>query len=91
MHEDEFRVIVFLGGRKVIQLSIDCIKNVYLGCNMTNENIVSIIHIMSMLSMRAGLYKMVRLKNGGLAPRNLNWQNHIQAFKSIETELNGFK
>lgn len=90
-HEDEFRVIVSLGGRKVINMGIDSIKNIYLGCNMTHENIVSIIHIMSTLSMRAGLYKMIRLKNGGLSPRKLEWQNHIQALKNIDAELNKLK
>lgn len=90
-HEDEFRVIVSLGGRKVIKLGIDCIKNVYLGCNMTNENVVSIMHVMSNLSSKAGLYKMVRLKNGGLAPRKIDWQNYIHDFEKIEDKLNGLK
>ena len=87
-HEGEFRIIVSLGGRKVIKLGIDCIKNVYLGCNMTNENKVSIMHVLSNLSSKAGLYKMVRLKNGGLAPRCINWQRYDELFKKIDSELN---
>ena len=39
-HEQEFRFVVSLGGRFVINLGIDIIKNVYLGCNMKNEKVI---------------------------------------------------
>lgn len=86
-HEKEFRIIVSLGGRKVIQLGTDCIKNIYLGCNVTNENVVSILHLLSTLSIKAGLYKMIRLKNGGLAPRCIKWQDYENMFNTIDIEL----
>lgn len=86
-HEKEFRFIASLGGRKVINLGIECIKNIYLGCNMSNENIISIMYLISILSLKVGLYKMVRLKNGGLAPRVIKWQINEQNFKDIDKQL----
>lgn len=90
-HENEFRIIASLGGRKIIKLGADCIKNVYLGCNMSNETVVSVIHIMSNLSLKANLYKMIRLKNGGLSHKKIDWKLYKNNFLLIENILNKLK
>lgn len=86
-HEKEFRFIVSLGGRMVIKLGKKCIKNIYLGCNMSNEKINSIIYIMTMNQMNAGLYKMKRNKNCGLSYSKIEWKKLQGYYGEIEESL----
>lgn len=87
-HEDEFRFIISLGGRLVINLGKDCIKNIYLGCNMSNERVVAITYLMAKNNLTAGLYKMRRLKNCGLAPQSIAWVNYRNHMEQFEEDLN---
>mgnify|MGYP002450740086 CR=1 FL=1 len=86
-HEKEFRFIVSLGGRLAINIGKDCIKNIYLGCNMSNERIAAIIYLMSQYNLTAGLYKMKRLKNCGLAPLRIDWETYKVNLNSLENTL----
>lgn len=86
-HEQEFRFIVSLGGRTVIDIGKDCIKNIYLGCNMSNERVASIVYLMAKNGLTAGLYKMKRLKNCGLAPQSIDWNVYKTYFDAIELDL----
>ena len=86
-HENEFRFIVSLGGRMPINIGRDCIKNVYLGCNMSNERVVAIAFLMAKNNLSAGLYKMKRLKNCGLAPQSIKWDEYKINMDIFEQEL----
>lgn len=86
-HEKEFRFIVSLGGRLPINIGKDCIKNIYLGCNMSNERITAIIYLMAQHKLTAGLYKMKRLKNCGLAPQKIDWEIYRTNLNSLESAL----
>lgn len=87
-HEQEFRLIFSLGGRKVIKLGKECIKNIYVGCNMSNENIVSLAYLMANKNLSAGLFKMQKLKNCGLAPISIDWSKYKDDYVDLESELN---
>ncbi len=84
-HEKEFRFIISLGGRLSINIGKECIKNIYLGCNMTNERIAAIAYLMAQNNLTVGLYKMRRLKNCGLTPKKINWD--MTNLKSFEGDL----
>lgn len=86
-HEKEFRFIVSLGGRLPINIGKDCIKNIYLGCNISNERIAAIIYLMTQHKLTAGLYKMKRLKNCGLAPQKIDWETFRTNLESLENSL----
>lgn len=86
-HEKEFRFVVSLGGRLPINIGKDCIKNIYLGCNMPNERIVAIAYLMAKNNLTAGLYKMKRLKNCGLSPQSIGWQDHKNHLDEFENSL----
>ena len=86
-HEKEFRFIVSLGGRLPINIGKECIKNIYLGCNMSNERIAAIIYLMTQHNLTAGLYKMKRLKNCGLAPQKIDWVTYRTNLESLESSL----
>lgn len=87
-HENEFRIIVSLGGRLAINIGKECIKNVYLGCNMPNERILGIAYLMEKHKLTAGLYKMKRLKNCGLKSEKIEWKTFKTDFDSFEENLN---
>lgn len=87
-HEDEFRFIVSLGGRLAINIGKECIKNIYLGCNMSNERIIAIAYLMAKNNLNAGLYKMKRLKNCGLTPQSLEWTTYRNHMDLFEKDLN---
>lgn len=86
-HEKEFRFVVSLGGRMAISIGKECIKNIYLGCNMSNEKIVAIAYLMAKNNLSAGLYKMKRLKNCGLSPQSIGWQDHKNHLDEFENSL----
>lgn len=67
-HEEEFRIVISLGGKLVINVGTDCIKRIYLGCNMQTEKVMEIAYMMTKYGVKAELYKMRRLKNCGLYP-----------------------
>lgn len=88
-HEQEFRFIVSLGGRLVVDLGKDCIKNIYLGCNLSNEKIIAIKYLMTKNNLKCGLYKMKRLKNGGLTPSLINLKldtDYMELFEKFMKE-----
>ena len=60
-HEREFRVVVSLGGRMAINLGADCIRNIYLGCNMSTEKVLEVANLLNCCGVHAGLYKMRRM------------------------------
>jgi hypothetical protein len=86
-HEKEFRFIISLGGRMPINLGKECIKNIYLGCNMSNERIAAIALLMIKHKLQSGLYKMRRLKNCGLAPQKIKLGKYKSNIESFEKEL----
>ena len=86
-HEQEFRFIVSLGGRFIINLGSDIIKNIYLGCNMKNEKVVEVAYIISRLGLKCGLHKMKRLKNCGLQAVNLDIEECTKTFDKVENYL----
>ena len=87
-HENEFRFIISLGGRLVINIGKECIKNVYLGCNMSNDKVVAIAYLMTKNNLNAGLYKMRRLKNCGLKPQKIAWTDYRDHMDLFEKDLN---
>lgn len=87
-HEGEFRFIVSLGGRLAINIGKECIKNIYLGCNMSNERIIAIAYLMAKNNLNAGLYKMKRLKNCGLTPQSIEWTTYRNHMDLFEKDLN---
>ena len=86
-HEKEFRFIVSLGGRLPINIGKECIKNIYLGCNISNERIAAVVYLMTQNNLTAGLYKMKRLKNGGLRPQKIDWETYKTSFNSFASDL----
>ena len=70
-----------------ISIGKECIKNIYLGCNMSNEKIVAIAYLMAKNNLSAGLYKMKRLKNCGLSPQSIGWQDHKNHLDEFENSL----
>lgn len=86
-HEQEFRFVVSLGGRFVISLGPDIIKNVYLGCNMKTEKVIEMAYLISRLSLKCGLHKMKRLKNCGLQSVELDLSLCTGTFSSTEAYL----
>ena len=50
---------------------------------MSNDRIAAITYLMAKNKLTAGLYKMKRLKNCGLAPQIIDWnayKSHLDAF-----------
>lgn len=86
-HEDEFRFVFSLGGRKVIKLGKECVKNIYLGCNTKNEQIVKISYMLHSLDMKVELYRMQRLKNCGLSPVGIEWSQYVDNFGEMKKYL----
>ena len=86
-HEEEFRFILSLGGRTAINIGKDCIKNIYLGCNMSNDRIAAITYLMAKNKLTAGIYKMKRLKNCGLAPKGIEWNSYKSHLEAFELDL----
>jgi len=62
-HEKEFRIVVSLGGRMAICIGADCIRNIYLGCNIKTKNVLDVVTMMNKHKLHAGLYKMRRMEN----------------------------
>ena len=86
-HEEEFRVIVSLGGRQILRMGKDIIKGLYLGCNMKNEKIIEIAYLIQKLSLKVNLYKMRRLKNCGLQAISLDINRLTGTFSDVEQYL----
>lgn len=86
-HENEFRIVVSLGGKKAIPLGKDIIKNIYIGCNTKTEKVVELAYLASKISLNAGFYKMRRLKNCGLQPVKLDLSKLISDFPDTEKYL----
>jgi len=87
-HEEEFRIVASLGGRFVINMGSDIIKNIYVGCNMKNEKVVELAYMISQLKLKVGFYKMKRLKNCGLQPMKLDLNKITSNFDEVNTYLN---
>lgn len=71
-HENEFRVVVSLGGKKVVALGADMIKSVYFGCRIKNEHIVQLVYLLLRQGINCNMYKMKRDENCELTPIPLN-------------------
>lgn len=71
-HEHEFRIVVSLGGKKVVALGADMIKSVYFGCRMKNERIVKLVYLLLRQGINCNLYKMKRDENCELTAIPLN-------------------
>lgn len=88
-HEEEFRITVSLGGRKVIKLNKDIIKNVFIGCNVPNEKIVEIACILAASEVNCGLHVMQRGSKCNLHSRKLDIfslnKNLVQLMNYIKT------
>ena len=54
---------------------------------MSNERIAAIIYLMTQHNLTAGLYKMKRLKNCGLAPQKIDWETFRTNLESLESSL----
>ena len=54
---------------------------------MPNERIVAIAYLMAKNNLTAGLYKMKRLKNCGLSPQSIGWQDHKNHLDEFENSL----
>ena len=46
-----------------ISIGADCIKNIYLGCNIKTENVLDVVTLMNKHKLHAGLYKMRRMES----------------------------
>lgn len=87
-HENEFRVVISLGGRKVVSLGKDIIKAVYLGCNTPKENIVQIAYLLATNGIDCQLYIMKRNGRGMLEPKSIGFSSAQKAFKGLDDSLN---
>lgn len=65
-HEKEFRIVVSLGGRKVINLGKDMIKSVYFGCDVPYEKVLEIAYMMDVVNEKCELFMMKRMPDGSL-------------------------
>lgn len=86
-HEKEFRVVVSLGGRKVVNLGKDIIKAVYLGCNTPKENIVQIAYLLATNEIDCSLYMMKRNDSCMLEPKRIEFSSAQEAFKVLDGTL----
>lgn len=86
-HEKEFRIVVSLGGRKVIDLGKDIIKSVYFGCDVPVEKAVELACILFVNQPKCKLFQMKRLDAGGLAAHEINRSALKNPFKTIMRQL----
>lgn len=86
-HEKEFRIVVSLGGRKVIDLGKDIIKSVYFGCDVPVEKAVELACILFVNQPKCKLFQMKRLDAGGLAAHEINRSVLKNPFKTIMRQL----
>lgn len=94
-HEKEFRIFVSLGGRKVVKMGADIIKNVYFGCDVPFEKIVEMAYMLfvkddsrgthELVERKCGLYKMMRLPSGELECRKVNSRSLECALKTLSS------
>ena len=54
---------------------------------MSNEIVAAIAYLMVKNNLSAGLYKMTRLKNGGLKAKGIKWGNYKNSMEKLEQEL----
>ena len=88
-HEKEFRFFFSLGGRQTIKLEPEVIKSVYFGCNMRDEDVISFVYTIATLGLKnVRLYKMKKLKNGGLQKRVLDYMRYYPLFVEMGKSLN---
>lgn len=88
-HEQEFRIIVSLGGRKSISIGKDCIKSIFLGCNMSTEKVIEIATLMSKHDLQhVDLYMMNRTQRCDLEanPIAAIWSK-LDSFKAVDDFL----
>ncbi len=86
-HENEFRIIVSLGGRKVVRLGPDVIKNVYIGCNTPEEKIVEIAYVLASNQMKCGLYLMNRCSSCTLNAKKIAYEKQRRSFSNFKTAI----
>lgn len=71
-HENEFRFIVSLGGRKVLKLGSSIIKSIYFGCDMRIEKMIEIAFFVLKQNEECKFYKVQRTKNCKLDAVTIN-------------------
>lgn len=87
-HENEFRILLSLGGRQIVKVGSECIKNVYLGCNSSGEKIISMVYLLASLRLdNVGVYKMKKLKNGGLQKSILDFKDNYDFFREMSEQI----
>jgi hypothetical protein len=65
-HEKEYRLILSLGGNMPIKLPTTTITSIILGCNVSNENICSLLSILNTdnTKQKINIGKIVKIDNG---------------------------
>lgn len=87
-HENEFRILLSLGGRQIVKAGPECIKNVYIGCNSKREKIISMVYLLASLRLdNVGVYKMKKLKNGGLQKSILDFKDSYDFFREMSKQI----
>lgn len=90
-HEREFRIIVSLGGNKVIKLGREVVKNVYLGCNTPEKKIMEIASSLAKNGMECGLFLMRRRPDCSLENYKLNYRAMLNGYKCLEQSIESIK
>lgn len=70
--ESEYRLVISLGGRNIINVGKDCIKSIRLGCNMSVVRVFELVSILREANMSNA--KLIQMKCGdsGLIEQDLN-------------------
>lgn len=87
--ESEYRLVISLGGRNIINVGKDCIKSIRLGCNMSVVQVFELVSILYEANMNN--VKLIQMKCGdsGLKEQILNLDeifNQYSKFKELINE-----
>lgn len=88
-HENEYRIVVSLGGKKKVKLSSSAIKAVYCGSGMTNEQILEVSYLLFKNKMtHVKMYRcFINKGNGGLNKKAINFVELCNGYPRIEKML----
>lgn len=88
--EDEYRLILSLGGNNSIKISDNSIKKVIFGCNMSTDNIRNILSILETTNSldQIEFSKIIRSPENGLEEQPINGNDLIIKFKTLQNSYN---
>ena len=86
--ESEYRLVISLGGRNIIDVGKDCIKSIRLGCNMSVVQVFELVSILYEANMDN--VKLIQMKCGdsGLKEQILNLDEIFKQYSKFKELIN---